>query len=169
MERLSKENEKLATQTDSLQKQLESGRQRSRSKEVRVKELSAATVESDIAHAEQFAKVCSQRESLSRTVHKLKVQRSNGSLGVARCRENAKGEKARMARRAYGGPRPLPKRIKAPPVKNGAEYRGFKRREVAKLKQYLDNRYDDGLAGDTVVQLLNCFFNECPEILDNIC
>jgi hypothetical protein len=74
-----------------------------------------------------------------------------------------------MARRAYGGLRPLSKRIKASPVKNGADYRAFKRREVAKLKQYLDNRYEDGLAGDMVVQLLNCFFIECPEILDSVC
>jgi hypothetical protein len=169
VERLSKENEKLAKQTESLQKQLESERQRSRSKEERVKELSAATVESDIAYAEQLAKVCCQPESLSRTVRKLKAQRSNGSLNAARCREKAKVVKARMARRAYGGLHPLSKRIKAPPIKNGADYRGFKRREVAKLKQCLDNRYEDGLAGDKVVQLLHCFFNECPEILDSVC
>jgi hypothetical protein len=74
-----------------------------------------------------------------------------------------------MARRAYIGLRPLSKRIKAPPVRNGADYRGFKRREVAKLKQSLNNRYEDGLAGDTVVRLLNCFFNECPAILDYVC
>jgi hypothetical protein len=169
VERLGKENKKLAKQTDSLRKQLESERQRSRSKEERVKELTAATVESDIAHAEQLAKVCSQRESLSRTIRKLKAQRSNGGLSAARCRAKAKVVKARMARRAYGGLPPLSKRIKAPPVRDRADYRGFRRREVAKLKQYLDNRYDDDLAGDTVVQLLNSFFNECPEILDSVC
>jgi hypothetical protein len=169
VKRLSKEIEKLAKQTQSLQKQFESERQRSHSMEERVKELRAATVESDIAHAEQLAKVCSQRESLSRTVRKLKAQRSKGSLSAARCREKAKAVKARMARRAYGGLRPLSKRIRAPPVRNGADYRGFKRREVAQLKQYLDSRYEDGLAGDTVVQLLKCLFNKCPEILDYVC
>jgi hypothetical protein len=74
-----------------------------------------------------------------------------------------------MARPAYGGLHPLSKRIKAPPVRNGTDCRSFKRREVAKLKQYLDNRYEDGLAGDTFVQLLNCFFNECPDIIDSVC
>eukprot|EP00873_Tetraselmis_striata_P020931 jgi/Tetstr1/441195/TSEL_029451.t1 len=38
--------------------------------------------------------------------------------------------------------RPNKKRIKPPPVLNGSEYRGFKRREVAKLKAYLDSRYE---------------------------
>jgi predicted RNase H-like nuclease (RuvC/YqgF family) len=103
VERLSKENEKLAKQTESLQKQLESKRQRSRSNKERVKELSAATVKSDMAHAEQLAKVCSERESLSRTVRKLKTQSSNGSLSAARCREEVKAVKACMPRRAYGG------------------------------------------------------------------
>eukprot|EP00873_Tetraselmis_striata_P014846 jgi/Tetstr1/435110/TSEL_024078.t1 len=33
------------------------------------------------------------------------------------------------------------KRTKAPPVLNGSEYRGFKRREAANLKAYLDSSY----------------------------
>jgi hypothetical protein len=82
--RLSKENEKLAKHTGFLQNQLESERQRSRIKEERVKELSAATFESDIiAQAEQLAQVSSKRESLSRIVRKVKAQKSNGSLSAA--------------------------------------------------------------------------------------
>jgi hypothetical protein len=100
---------------------------------------------------------------------RLKAQSSNGSVSAVWCREKAKTVKARMARRAYGGFRPLSKRMKASPVRNEADYRGFKLREVVKLKQYLDNRYEDGLAGDTVVQLLKSFFNESPEILDFVC
>jgi hypothetical protein len=107
VQRLNKKNEKLAKQIIvSLHKQLESERQRSRSREEGVKELSAATVESDIAHAGQLEKVCSQRELLSRTVRKLKAQSWNGSLSAARCRVNAKDVKAGMARRSYGGLRP---------------------------------------------------------------
>eukprot|EP00873_Tetraselmis_striata_P038123 jgi/Tetstr1/458387/TSEL_044825.t1 len=41
--------------------------------------------------------------------------------------------------------RPNIKRIKAPPVLNGSEYRNFKRRELAKLKAYLDGRYEGAL------------------------
>jgi hypothetical protein len=105
--------------------------------------------------------VCSQWESLNRIiVRKLKPQISNSSLNAAR--EKAEAIKARMVRLVYGGFRPLSKCIKAPPVRNGADSRGFKRREVAKLKHYLDNRYEDYVAGDAVVQLLNCFFDLCP-------
>eukprot|EP00873_Tetraselmis_striata_P015617 jgi/Tetstr1/435881/TSEL_024769.t1 len=64
--------------------------------------------------------------------------------------------------------RPNTKRIKAPPVPNGYEYRGFKRRELAKLKAYLDRRYEGGVEGDTVVQLVDCFFNEYPEVLEAV-
>jgi hypothetical protein len=99
VECLSKENKKMVKQTESLQKQLESERQRSRIKEECVKELSAATVESDIAHAEHLAKVCSHRESWSRTVCKLKAQSSKGSLSAIRCREKAKAIKD-----TYGAP-----------------------------------------------------------------
>jgi hypothetical protein len=75
-----------------------------------------------------------------------------------------------MARRAFGGLRPLmAKRISAPPVRKSTDYRGFKRREVAKLKQYLDKRYDGGIEGETVVHLLNCFFNEFPDVLNSVC
>jgi hypothetical protein len=64
-----------------------------------------------------------------------------------------------MARRAYGCLRPLAKRIRARTVKKGADYRGFKRREVANLKQCLDKPYEGGLEGGTVVHLLYFFFN----------
>ena len=168
VERLKKETDKLAKRAESLETQLESERQRSRRKEERVKELRTAAVAPDIAHAAQLAKVCSQRESLGRQVRRLKAQRSTSGLSAARCRAKAKATKARMARRSYGGLRPLSKRIMAPAISNGADYRGFKRREVAKLKQYLDKRYEGGLEGETVVHLLNCFFNECPDILDSV-
>jgi hypothetical protein len=46
-----------------------------------------------------------------------------------------------MARYAFGGLRPMAKRISVPPVRRRADCRGFKRREVAKLKEYLDKRY----------------------------
>jgi hypothetical protein len=84
-------------------------------------------------------------------------------------RKKAKAEKARMVGRAYGGLRPLSKRIKALSDMNGIDYHGFRRRELAKLKQYLDNRYEDGLTSDTVVQLLNYFFNWFPDMLDYVC
>ena len=74
-----------------------------------------------------------------------------------------------MARRAFGGLRPLAKRIIAPPVRKSADYRGFKRREVAKLKQYLDKRYEGGIECETVVHFLNCFSNEFPEVLESVC
>eukprot|EP00873_Tetraselmis_striata_P006096 jgi/Tetstr1/426360/TSEL_016672.t1 len=51
--------------------------------------------------------------------------------------------KERTLLRAFGMMRrPNTKRIKPPPVLNGSEYRGFKRREIAKLKAYLDRRYE---------------------------
>jgi hypothetical protein len=116
---------------------------------VRVKELCAAAFESDIAHAPQLAKVCNQRDSLGRTViRKLKAQHSSGSLSAARCRAKARATKARLARRAFGGLKPLAKRICTPPIRKSADYRGFKRREVAKLKQYLDKRYEGGVEGE---------------------
>jgi hypothetical protein len=71
-----------------------------------------------------------------------------------------------MVRRSYGGLRPLSKRITAPPISNGADYRGFKRREVEKLKQHLYKRYEGGIDGEMVVHLLNYFFNKCPDILE---
>jgi hypothetical protein len=74
-----------------------------------------------------------------------------------------------MARCAFGGLRPLAKRITAPPVRKSANYRGFKRREVAKLKQYLDKRYEGGIEGETVVHLLNCLFYEFPDVLESVC
>jgi hypothetical protein len=77
--------------------------------------------------------------------------------------------KARMARHAFGGLRPRAKRISAPPARKGADYRGFKRREVAKLKQYLDKRCEVGIEDATVVHLVNCFFHECPDILEYVC
>ena len=167
--RLKQEIEKVKKRADSLEYQLESERERSRNKEVCVKELRAAAVESDIAHAAQLAKVCSQRDSLGRMVRKFKAQHSSGSLSAARCRAKARAAKARMARRAFGGLRPLAKRIIAPPVRKSADYRGFKRREVAKLKQYLDKRYEGGVEGETVVHLLNCVFNEFPDVLESVC
>jgi hypothetical protein len=74
-----------------------------------------------------------------------------------------------MARRAFGGLRPLAKCISAPPVRKSDDYRGLKRREAAKLKQYLDKRYEGGIEGETVVHLLNCFFNEFPDVLESVC
>jgi hypothetical protein len=74
-----------------------------------------------------------------------------------------------MARRAHGGLRPLANRITVPPVRKGADNRGFKRREVAKRKQYLDMRYEGGVEGETVVHLLNCLFNEFPDVLESVC
>jgi hypothetical protein len=50
VERLSKENKKLAKQACSMHKQLQLERQRSRSKEEPIKELSMVAVESDSAH-----------------------------------------------------------------------------------------------------------------------
>eukprot|EP00873_Tetraselmis_striata_P028865 jgi/Tetstr1/449129/TSEL_036339.t1 len=60
------------------------------------------------------------------------------------------------------------KRMKAPPVLNGSEYRGFKRHEVAKLKAYLNSRYEGGVEGDTAVHDVDCFFNEYPEVLEAV-
>jgi hypothetical protein len=74
-----------------------------------------------------------------------------------------------MARRAFGGLRPLAKRINAPPVRKSADYRGFQRRQVAKLKQYLDKRCEGGIEGETVVHLLNSFFYEFPDVLESVC
>jgi hypothetical protein len=73
-----------------------------------------------------------------------------------------------MARRAYEGLRPLARRISVPQTRKGADYRGFKRRKIAKLKQYIDNRYDGGIEGETVVHLLNCFLNESPGVLESV-
>jgi hypothetical protein len=77
--------------------------------------------------------------------------------------------KARMARRAFGDLCPLAKRISAPPARKGADYRGFECREVAKLKQYLDKGCEVGIEDATVVHLVNCFFNEFPDILEYVC
>jgi predicted nucleic acid-binding Zn-ribbon protein len=71
--RLKQEIDKLKKQANSLEYQLESERERSRNKEVYVKDLRAAAVESDITHAAQLAKVCNQRDSLGRIVRKLKA------------------------------------------------------------------------------------------------
>jgi predicted RNase H-like nuclease (RuvC/YqgF family) len=94
---LEKDIVKLKNQAESLEYQLESERERSRTKEVCAKELRAAVVESDIAHAARLAKVCNQRDSLGRIVRKLKAQHSSGSLSAARCRAKAMAAKARMA------------------------------------------------------------------------
>jgi hypothetical protein len=133
-----KDIDKLKKQADSLEYRLQSERQRSRSKEVRVKEVREAAIESDIAHAEQLAKACNQRDSLGRNLRKLKAQHLSGRPSTARCRVKARAVNARLARRAFGGLRPLAKRIRAPPVRKRADYRDIKRREVAKLKRYLD-------------------------------
>jgi hypothetical protein len=112
-----------------------------------------------------LAKVCNQRDSLGCNVLKVKARGSSGRLSAARCSEKAK---ELMGRGAYGRRRPLSKRIMAPPVSNGADYRGFRRREVAELKQYLDHRYEGGIAGDMVVRFLNFFFNKLPDILSSV-
>eukprot|EP00873_Tetraselmis_striata_P010756 jgi/Tetstr1/431020/TSEL_002038.t1 len=75
----------------------------------------------------------------------------------------------RKLRRAFGTLRQDLKRISAPPVSEAEAYRGFKRREVKRLTDYLEARYEGGVKGDTVVQLVDCFCNECPEILDAVC
>jgi chromosome segregation ATPase len=126
VERLEKETDKLTKRAESLETQFESESQRSRWKEERAKELRAAAVESDIAHAAQLAKVCNQRESLGRLVRKFKAKCSTGGLSAPRCRVKAKAAKARMERRSHGGLRPQSKRITVPPISNGAYYRGFK-------------------------------------------
>jgi hypothetical protein len=118
VECLKKETDKLTKLAKSIKTQLESERQRSRRKEGPVKELRAAAVESDISHAAQFAKVCSQRESLGRLVPKFTAQFSTGGLSASRCRAKTKVAKARVARRSNGGLRSLSKRITAPPISN---------------------------------------------------
>jgi hypothetical protein len=39
---------------------------------------------------------------------------------------------------------------------------------IAKLKQYLDKRYEGGIEGETVLHLLNCFINEFPDVLESV-
>jgi G:T/U-mismatch repair DNA glycosylase len=63
VERLQNETDKLTKRAESMKMELWSEGQRSRMKEEHVKELHAVAVESDIAHAAQLAKVCSQRDS----------------------------------------------------------------------------------------------------------
>jgi hypothetical protein len=62
----------------------------------------------------------------------------------------------------------MAKRISALLVRKSADYRGFKRREVAKLKQYLEKRYEGGIEWEMVGHLLNCFLNEFPDVLESV-
>lgn len=73
-------------------------------------------------------------------------------------------------RRAFGALRQDMERINAPPASNAEAYRDFKcHHEVKRLMEYLNDRYEGGIESDTVVRLVDRFFNECPETLDAVC
>eukprot|EP00873_Tetraselmis_striata_P026418 jgi/Tetstr1/446682/TSEL_003621.t1 len=136
--------EKLDKNVESLQVQLEAERMRSQAKDAAVKDIRAAAVHAEIAHGEKLAKAVSRRDFGEEAVRRAKRESTNG--GEVSNRAGAKAWAAikdRKMLRAFGmRHRPTKKRIKAPLVLNGSEFRGFKRREVAKLKTYLDSRYE---------------------------
>eukprot|EP00873_Tetraselmis_striata_P023479 jgi/Tetstr1/443743/TSEL_031731.t1 len=155
IQKLNKRVEKLDV---SLQVPLDEAEQvRSRAKDAAAKEIRVAVVHAEAAHAENPAKAVTKSDSAKAAVWREKREFTSGSDASNRAGAKPRAAiKERKLLRAFGMMRrPNKKRIKPPPVLNGSEYRGFKRREVAKLKTYLDSRYEGGVEDNTVVQLVD--------------